>query len=282
MAQELGRVFGRQEIADAIKLCYDRSPEFVAEYLEENFTLVPAEEVEPRTSEATRNDDAAQMAAAGAATAMHGSDQGDVGPAATEVDEDLGGEETEQGTNGADDEVGVPADDEFDEPLGDEIEDEDAEHEEAAATPTRTKKPKPTKPSLIERFARAGGYIKDGDERFYHSNGDWIEKVSGHSFPWERRSASGELLRCYWPKEHCILRAPLQLDADIWELCKNQPDKYALLLIDGDDAPIEITGKRLGEMCDKGDLTLYPAQYRLVYESNAGNAAQAMLNEERL
>ena len=265
VAQELGRVFGRQEIADAIKLCYDRSPEFVAEYLEENFTLVPTEEIEPLTPEATRGDDTEEVVGASTATAASGSDHGDAGAAAAVVGEDLGDEDSEQGANGADDE--------FDEPLGDEFEDEDAEPEEVAATPAHTKKPKPIKPSLIERFARGSGFVKDGDERFYHSNGDWIEKVSGHSFPWERRSASGELLRCYWPKEHCIQREPLQLDAEVWELCKNQPEKYALLLVDGDDSPLEITGHRLGQMCDSGELVLYPAKYRLVHGGMEGSRA---------
>jgi hypothetical protein len=41
VAQELGRTFRRQEIADAIKLCFERSTDFVLEYLEENFELAP-------------------------------------------------------------------------------------------------------------------------------------------------------------------------------------------------------------------------------------------------
>ena len=46
--------------------------------------------------------------------------------------------------------------------------------------------------------------------RFYHEDGSWIERVFGNSFPWERYSASGELMQCYWTKEHCIEREPLQ------------------------------------------------------------------------
>ena len=107
-------------------------------------------------------------------------------------------------------------------------------------------------------------------------NGSWIEKVSGgHSFPWERRSASGELLQCYWDKEHCIHRDALQLDADVWKLCDQDPDKYTLLLIDADDAPLEITGRRLREMCDGGELTLYPAKYRLVHGNGTQRGGEA-------
>ena len=37
---EIGRVFGWDEITDAIKLCYERAPEFINEYLIENFSLI--------------------------------------------------------------------------------------------------------------------------------------------------------------------------------------------------------------------------------------------------
>ena len=39
VSQELGRAFRRPEVADTIKLCFERSPEFVTEVVEENFTL---------------------------------------------------------------------------------------------------------------------------------------------------------------------------------------------------------------------------------------------------
>ena len=50
-------------------------------------------------------------------------------------------------------------------------------------------------------------------------------------------------------------------------LCGQHPDKSTLLLVDADDTPLEITGRRLREMCNGGELTLYPAKYRLVYEN---------------
>ena len=62
---------------------------------------------------------------------------------------------------------------------------------------------------------------------------------------------------------------PLQLVADVCKLCKNQPDKYGLLLIDGDDNPLETTGKRLRAICDIGALTLYPVKCRLAYHYEA-------------
>ena len=42
VCQELSRAFpGRQAIADAIKFCFERSPDVVSEYMEENFRLAP-------------------------------------------------------------------------------------------------------------------------------------------------------------------------------------------------------------------------------------------------
>ncbi len=40
IAQEIGKHFNRAEIADAIKLCYERSDGFIIEYLDENFNIV--------------------------------------------------------------------------------------------------------------------------------------------------------------------------------------------------------------------------------------------------
>ena len=46
VSQELGRSFRSSDIADAIKLCFERSLDFVTEYMEENFNLIPREDVE--------------------------------------------------------------------------------------------------------------------------------------------------------------------------------------------------------------------------------------------
>ena len=258
VAQELGRVFNKQEITDAIKLCYDRSPEFVLEYLEENFKLLPEEQVGPIRD-----------------TSKH-TDEGEEQDEATKDEKSTPADQTDddatQPTNGDDQdtELDDEQDDEsFEDEEFDENQDEDEFDEEDEPQPTRRKQCKPAKPILMERFAKAAGYARDGSDRFYHTDGSFLEKVSGgHSFPWERRSAGGELLQCYWDKEHCVQRDALQLDADVWKLCDQHPDKYTLLLVDADDTPLEITGRRLREMCDGGELTLYPAKYRLVYAQN--------------
>jgi hypothetical protein len=257
VAQELGRVFNKPEITDAIKLCYDHPPEFVLEYLEENFKLLPREQVGPIRDTSKQADKTGEQGELTNDEEATSADQ-------TDADATRQTEGDDHDTEFAD---GPDVDETFEDGDLDEDQDDDKFDEEDEREPARRQQFKPATPSLMERFAKANGYAKDSSDRFYHTDGSWIEKVSGgHSFPWERRSAGGELLQCYWDKEHCIQRDSLQLDADVWKLCDQHPDKYTLLLVDADDTPLEITGRRLREMCDGGELTLYPAKYRLVYE----------------
>ena len=125
---------------------------------------------------------------------------------------------------------------------------------------------RPPQPSVIERFFQARGFSANGNGRFYHGNGDWAERTQGQVFPWELRSAAGEIVRYYWPKEHCVHKEPLHLDADIWNLCAGNPDLYSLVLTDRSGDPVEFTGDRLVQMRERQELVLYPATYRLVYE----------------
>lgn len=268
VALELGRVFNKQEIADAIKLCYDRPPEFVIEYLEENFTLLPDEQVGPirgSRAQADEIEDQMKPSVSDGPTPTEPTDADAQPPSSDANRDDPFDHEPESDETHMDDGV----DDDSDKDHVDEGERADRPQ------PIRRKHAKLATPSLMERYAKANGYTKDGDHRFYHPDGGWIEKASsGSSFPWERRSASGELLQCYWDKEHCIQRDPLQLDADVWKLFDQHPDKYTLLLVDGDGAPLEITGRRLRAMRNSGELTLYPAKYRLVCETNSSRRPQ--------
>lgn len=123
------------------------------------------------------------------------------------------------------------------------------------------------KPKLIERFAAANGFVRGNSEgRFYCEDGGWITRAFGASFPWERYSPAGELIQCYWVKDHCIEREPLQIEAEVWDLCANYPEKYSLLLATLDETPVVFSGKQLRSLRDSGRVTLFPASYRLVYE----------------
>ena len=122
----------------------------------------------------------------------------------------------------------------------------------------------------MERFAVAKGFSVNGTGRFYHPEGSWLERTPGNPFPWEFRSASGEIVQYFWPKEHCIQQAPLQLEAEIWDLCQQSPGLHSLILSNADGAPVEIPGGQLVKMREQEKLVLYPATYRLVYNGADG------------
>lgn len=253
VAQELGRVFGRPEIIDAIKLCYERSAAFIVEYAEVNFELAPeadtdssAEAVASAADEPSHTDAETQTDVEREGPAPGGQAVGDVDGAGHPAEKD-------QGPPGLS--VVASKDDTS----------EDDEQAQAKPAPA-VKRAAPVKPTLLERFAAASGYRRDGSDRFYHRDGSWIERVSGSAFPWERRSATGELVRCYWAKDHCIETEPLQIGADVWEACRRDPRLYALLIADPAGNPREVLGERLAAMVDSGELVLHPATYRLVHQ----------------
>jgi hypothetical protein len=247
VAQELGRVFLRPEIVDAIKLCYDRSPEFVKEYLEENFKL--DEVTQMFQGESCLNEESLAKSL------------GDTTVAVQETIEVRNDQQFSSETELLD----ASGDDQSERP--DENESNvtsDNTHDELS----RRKEPRPLKLGLIERFARERGYIKGEEDHYSHIDGSMIVKASGLPFPWEQYSPLGELTRCYWIKDHCIQEEPLQLPAEVWSLCEKSPEKYSLVLSDTDGSPREITGKTLCEMRANGNLSLHAATYRLVCEAS--------------
>ena len=240
--QEIARAFNRQEITDAIKLCYERSSEFISEYLEENFNLVPVEDVElvqPVVEPIIGNEESSAH--------KH--------PPFTKDGVDRSNTDTSESTV-------------TDEGVEEELPLREAEGETSSTwTRRQTKLPQP---SVIERFALAQGYSMDGTGKFYHANGSWLDRTRGNVFPWELRSSTGELVRYYWYKEHCIQREPLELDAEIWDLCQQNPDLYSMVLTDINGSPIEIAGNQLVQMREQYELIIHPAAYRLVYRGDDG------------
>jgi hypothetical protein len=258
VAQELGKAFQRQDIGDAIKLCFDRNPAFVRSFMEENFELLTDEELGDHAMQ-TGNDisdrptesDAEDHASSGwdndstetDASSDVKSDDVDASQTSEAVVEDEAAEEDEQqGTQG----------------------EADADSEEDIIY--RPVKPRHAKPQLIERFAIANGFKKDEDGHFFADDGRTIAKAHGSLFPWELRSVTGDVTKRFLPKEHCLERDPLQLGADIWGVLEREPDSYALILADPDDKPVEASGKMLNELRDRGVLALHPSTYRLVIE----------------
>ena len=228
--QEIARAFNRQDVSDAIKLCYERPLEFINEYLEDNFSLDPLQENQH----------------------LDDWDSDERGSDTEESDVLVDQELDDQPTNNDLSEVAPPPSEEDD-------------GEDGPLTPRPVRPNRAPRPSMIERFARAQGFSMNGSGKFYREDGRSLERTVGNVFPWELKSASGTTERYYWPREHCIQQEPLHLEAEIWELCLKFPDLYSLVLISVSGTPIEVDGNRLAKMQEEQALVLYPAAYRLEY-----------------
>ena len=242
--EEIGRNLS-SDIRAALAYAFERSPEDIREYLEENFTLSPEHivvvpTVATQTVAESGDDDGVDQVAedtqsdpelTGVADLLTAEDEATPQPVSTlptgEPDREL-------------------------------IETELATRPRAA--------PKPPRPSVMARFAAAQGYKADGEDRFFHADGGWIGRANGARFPWERRSAGGEILRHYYPKDHCLEHEPLQLEADVWGLLDQKPELYSFILINPEGGAVEMTGARLRILRAGGELTIHPATYRLVYD----------------
>ncbi|WP_145451937.1 sacsin N-terminal ATP-binding-like domain-containing protein [Gimesia panareensis] len=272
ITQELSRVFDRGDIGDAIRACVERSPDFIQDYLVENFRLSP-----PDADENTEVEDAADHASSGEQLAD--SDLEDSRNIEEDTDQESGVDDMD-GAADADSESDDPVDD-GDEDVDDMMDDDTSDvadesngdnsnidDDEAQDTQQQKSSPprKSPKSSLIELMAAEEGFSKDGTDRYLHPNGSCLQKASGSTFPWERYTAEGRLVQSYWVKDCCIEREPLQLDAVVWNLCERQPNAFSIVLRDPNDKAVVYSGAELLRLRSQNRLTLHPANYRLVYQ----------------
>jgi hypothetical protein len=247
--EEIGKGLSA-DIRAALAYAFERSPADIKDYLEENFTLGPEQTTEAPASELPPAAAPVGGKAVGEPAEHSQQAASDDGDAASVNDQDL----AEDDEPASSPEPEAPPQ----EPEGGLLEPETVSR---PRTP-----PKPPRPSVIARFALALGYKPDGEDRFYHADGSWIGRANGARFPWERRSAGGEVQRHYYPKEHCLEREPLQIEADVWGLLDQKPDAYSFILVNPEGEPVEMTGARLRALRDGGEITIHPATYRLVYD----------------
>lgn len=291
--EEIGRAFGRDDITAALHYSYERAPVDVRAYFEENFTLAE----EPAEATAADLVSAVQEAAP---TCGPQPCEASSPPPAVSADEDAevsprdGGPDSLKETELRRGEplVGTPATgspgprggdreaaSQGEEAAGSQrdrqtlAEDRTPAREpsraESGGTPERRREPvrlEASLPSIMERFASSAGLRQDGAERFAGTDGSWLERTrDGERFPWAKRSATGELSRYYWPIDHCLQAKPLEIEADVWSLLDQRPDLYALVLADAQGRAVEVTGSHLRELRERGEITLHPATYRVVY-----------------
>ena len=239
VAAELGSVFEDQSIADALRLCYERPPEFITEILEEAFELAAESEVSAEKSEG-------QASRPGGLSTL---DQEEVAPEGPSVQESPVG--VVEGA--APERDAAPVDDGA----------RDGGEGESRRSPR-----KPTRPTLMESFAHLHGFVPESPERFYHTDGRSLQHQAG-PFPWQMYSPEGRVIQSYCVTEHCLEREPIKVDVEVWASCQQSPEHVSILLRDPQGAPVAIKGGALIAMEKAGRLRLYPAVYRLVREPEA-------------
>lgn len=253
VAQELSRPFERQDFTDAVKACVERSAEFVNDYLEENFNLEAEEAIALTESDDTASPSGGEVAEPASTTP--GEDKRPEIAVRTGPEEEQGPQE-----QAVEDEIQKGPENES-----------VSEQIPTAGGPDGTVQPlpkHPPKPQLVDLFAQMLGYTKDGPgNRYYHPDGSWLQRSDGDTFPWARYSSDGEIQTSYWIKDHCLEREPLEIKAEVFDLCKNAPATHALVLADAGEHPVEISGERLVEMIERGEAKLFPARYRLKLEA---------------
>jgi hypothetical protein len=245
LADELTRPFDHKQVADAIAACIDRTPEFVAEYLEAHFELdtqpelpaQPAEtaaETQPAAEEFTQATDADQEK-----------------PEASASDAPAEGAENDPPA-----EAGCDADADADVDAEPESKPDETEEEEP-------KPPTPPKPTLIEVYAKQRGFRFHAAEKcFTHPDGRWIEK-SESPFNWEERAAEGELISRIWVTDQKLANG-VEIAAELWTLFGQQPGSTTMVVVADDHAPCALTGQELLELKDSRQITLHPASFRIV------------------
>jgi hypothetical protein len=250
---EIAKPFARQDIRSALDYCFERSVDDVREYLRENFSLAFVEQANAAlATEAMPSRDAGSDAAV--------QEPGGFVHLAELVSTDAARE-------GAGDSPALETELLEHAPERQSESPRCAIEEDRRASQPRSA-PTADRPSLIERFAALRGFRKNGGGSFTHPNGERLARETDSVFPWEHRAFDGTLIRGYYVKEHCLERAPLELETEAWGLLEKSPTLYSMLLVDTDSSPIEMTGVELRSMRDAKRITLYPAAYRLVLEQS--------------
>lgn len=256
--EEIARRFEWTSIKSTLDFAFERPPAMVQAYVEANFTLAPVRQ----PSDAVESDCALTPALTPAdapcadtvshddrsAPQLFGS-PASIGSAEAEHGRGPGGVSHEQDVDDMQKSLG-----------GNDFEQALAESTDDASRPARRR----SRRDIMEQFAIAQGFEQVDERRFVHPDGSWIARTIGDRFPWEFGTAAGEIVRGYWPRNHCLERTPLQIDADIWALIERDPDRYALVLESPEGEPVEIGGRELKELLRRESLRIYPASYRLV------------------
>jgi hypothetical protein len=243
VSRELGRFFGRTDIEEAIKFCFDRPADYVTDYMEEHFRLMPREITDSHADQFSVPS-ASDKELSQIAPVFEAKRTGTPNSEAETV------EISHEGNGFL---------------LESERVDQDAEPPTYVVPERMHAQAKPPKPSIMERFAVGHGFKKDSFDRFYRDDGDWIGKPAGDRF-WEWRTVRGEVTRYLYAREICLEREPLEIEAEDWRMIEAYPETHSMILVDRDDEPVEVSGSVICRLKEDGTLRLYQTHFRLVCE----------------
>lgn len=252
LTDEIARRFEPYGLGDTVRLCYQRDPAFVHDYLDANFDFGPAPECDQESAESgaegstTEQVDSTLRPSASVTPSNH------VAGSAPVDDSGSGDEQPAPPVVLADDGPSV------------EPEADDSDTSRGEIRTPRTRPTQPPHPSLMERLARSLGYQPDGASQFRHPNGMLLRRVPQAVFPWEETSPDGTLEKCYWSKEVRWKEQPVELEAEVWNGCIQDPESRALVLEGPEGEPEVVTGDQLRKLQTSGVLQVHAASYRIV------------------
>lgn len=232
VAREVARGFDHPAIGDAFKFCFEREPQFIIDYLEQEFTLSKSLFNPPTQSS---ENGVVQIEPYVAEHEPIISNRANY-----DIPNDEPSQPQEQSSNTPPPQAPEPT------------------RAHSHREPNRTEKP-----SLVERFAATKGLRPDGTGKFIGSNGMVLLRVPESVFPWELRCHHGELEYRLLPREHCIEKEPITVESEVWSLLQGAPDNHALLVLSPEDCPTLLTGCEVKSQLEEGTIKLFPARYRL-------------------
>jgi hypothetical protein len=239
LANELAAPFGDvKEVAEAIRACIERTPDFINDYVEQHFRLDPETET-PATVEEKPGD------------WTLGREEGP--PGGPDFPE---GAPPIQADRGAGLQIGRLAG------RGGSSEGEPA--------PRLVEDARERRRPLIELFetvALSLGYRWDEAQgRFVREDGWWIARAE-HPFHWDEYDAAGSRARRYWVSLGDLERSGVEIAAELWGYLKDRPDACVLVLKDQNGDPCTLPGKQLDRLVSERQVAVYPASFRLRKES---------------
>jgi hypothetical protein len=243
----LGSRFGRDDILDAIRFCFERPSDFVSEFVAANFSLEEPAVKQHLPDAAERDARADEEPSEHAVTAS-----------AVEIRSECSRGVAEEDSAETYEPTGLQR---YGEVKGDE--DDSAESLSGRRGRGSSRR---GQFAVLEDYARSIGLAPRPDGSFEGPDSVSIRKTPEGLFPWALSPGAGADVRYLMPIDHCIETEPIELAADIWYLLQNQTDRYSLIVRSPAGAGVELSGRDLVQQIESDRVRLYPASYRLIHK----------------